>query len=136
MTHGGGATAEMTGHPLISAEKVQGTAVYNLEGDRLGHVEDLMLHKLSGTVAFAIMSFGGFLGMGEEYHVVPWQKLTYDTTLGGYRSDITESQLREAPAFSRDRDDDWSDRDRERELHDYWRSPYYWDKREAEAGRI
>jgi hypothetical protein len=52
---------------------------------------------------------------------------TYDTSLSGYRTDITEEQLRGAPAVDRDRDDyDWSDRERERELHDYWRTPYYW----------
>jgi hypothetical protein len=62
------------------------------------------------------MSFGGFLGMGEEEHAVPWSKLTYDTSLGGYRTDITEDQLRGAPAFTRDRSWDWSDRQREREL--------------------
>jgi hypothetical protein len=60
MTHG--ATPEMTGNPLISASKVQGSAVFNMEGERLGHVEDIVLHKMSGKVAFAIMSFGGFLG--------------------------------------------------------------------------
>jgi hypothetical protein len=61
-----------------------------------------------------------------EEHAVPWSKLTYDTNLGGYRTDITEQQLRGAPAFSRDRSYDWSDRDRERELHDYYGASYYW----------
>jgi hypothetical protein len=69
----------------------------------------------------------GMRRMGEDEHTIPWSKLTYDTGLGGYRTDITEEQLRGAPSFYRDRDDyDWSDRERERELHDYWRTPYYW----------
>ena len=68
-----------------------------------------------------------FLGMGTEEHVNPWGKLTYDTNLGGYRTDITEAKsFEEAPAFSRDREYDWSDRTREQELHDYYRTPYYW----------
>ena len=130
------ASATMTGNPLIESDRVEGTTVYDPSGNNIGSIKRLMIEKISGRVAYAVMSFGGFLGMGEEYYVVPWQKLTYDTTLGGYRTDITESQLREAPDFSRDRDYDWSDRDRERELHDYWRSPYYWETREAEAARV
>jgi hypothetical protein len=55
-------------------------------------------------------------------------KLTYDTSLGGYRTDLTEEQVRGAPAFSRDRNWDWSDRTREQQLHDYYRAPYYWDE--------
>jgi hypothetical protein len=83
----------------------------------------LLIEKISGRVAYAVMSFGGFLGMGREEHAMPWNKLTYDTTLGGYRTDITEQQLRGAPAFSRDSTYDWNDRNRERELHDYYSGP-------------
>jgi hypothetical protein len=89
-------------------------------------IKRLMIEKLSGQVAYAIMSFGGFMGMGSEKHTIPWRKLNYDTSLGGYRTDITESQLRDAPTFYRDQNWDWSDRNREQELHDYYRAPYYW----------
>jgi hypothetical protein len=82
---------------------------------------------VSGKIPYAVMSFGGFLGMGQDQYTIPWDKLEYDTSLGGYRTDITESQLKGAPSFARDRDYDWSDRTRERELHDYWDAPYYWD---------
>jgi hypothetical protein len=85
-----------------------------------------MIEKTSGR--YSVMSFGGLLGMGEEEHSIPWSKLTYDTSLGGYRTDITEDQLRGAPAFTRDRSWDWSDRQREWELHDYYRRRYYWDE--------
>jgi hypothetical protein len=57
-----------------------------------------MIEKISGRVAYAVMSFGGFLGLGAEEHAVPWSKLTYDTNLGGYRTDLTEQQLR-CPSF-------------------------------------
>ena len=73
---------------LISADKVIGTAVYNRQGDRLGSVYGLMLNKLNGQVAYAVMSFGGFLGIGENYHPLPWRMLTYDTSLGGYVVDL------------------------------------------------
>ena len=115
-----------TGKPLIESDRVEGTTVYDREGNDIGSIKRLMIEKLSGQVAYAVMSFGGFLGMGSEEHTIPWSKLNYDTSLGGYRTDITEDQLRGAPTFYRDQDWDWSDRNREQELHDYYRAPYYW----------
>jgi hypothetical protein len=112
----------MTGKPLIESDRVKGTTVYDPQGNSVGSIKRLMIEKISGRVAYAVMSFGGFLGMGSEEHTIPWSKLS----LGGYRTDITESQLRGAPAFSRDRNWDWSDRSQEQELHDYFRARYYW----------
>ena len=112
-------SATMTGKPLIEGDRVEGTTVYDPQGNNLGSIKRLMIE----------MSFGGFLGMGTEEHPVPWEKLTYDTRLGGYRTDITEQQLRGAPAFARDPNYDWSDRNRERQLHDHYRAPYYWEER-------
>ena len=120
------ATAEMMGKSLIESDRVEGTTVYDPQGNNIGSIKRLMIEKISGRVAYAVMSFGGFLGMGTEEHSIPWKKLTYDTSLGGYRTDVTEAQLKGAPAFSRDSKWDWSDRNRERELHDYYKSPYYW----------
>jgi hypothetical protein len=120
--------AAMTGKPLIESDRVEGTSVYDPKGTSIGSIKRLMIEKVTGRVAYAVMSFGGFMGMGTEEHSVPWSKLTYDTSLGGYRTDITETQLRAAPAISRDRNYDWTDRNRERELHDHWRTPYYWDE--------
>jgi PRC-barrel domain len=119
-------TGTMTGKPLIESDRVEGATVYDPQGNNIGSIKRLMIEKISGRVAYAVMSFGGFLGIGEEEHSIPWDKLTYDTSLGGYRTDITEEQLRGAPAFSRDRNYDWSNREKERELHDYWGSRYYW----------
>jgi hypothetical protein len=105
---------------------VEGTTVYDPKGTNIGSIKRLMIEKMSGRVAYAVMSFGGFLGIGTEEHSIPWSKLTYDTTLGGYRTDVTEAQLKAAPSFSRDSKWDWSDRNRERELHDHYKAPYYW----------
>jgi hypothetical protein len=115
-----------TGKPLIESDRVEGTTVYSMDGSDIGSIKRLMIDKISGKVAYAVMSFGGFLGMGAEEYTIPWSKLDYDTSLGGYRTDITEAQLRGAPTFYRDGDYDWTDRERERELHDYWRAPLYW----------
>jgi hypothetical protein len=116
----------MSGKPLIESDRVEGTTVYDPKGESIGSIKRLMIEKISGKVVYAVMSFGGFLGLGAEEHTIPWNKLDYDTTLGGYRTDITGEQLRGAPNFYRGGDYDWSDRNRERELHDYWRAPYYW----------
>ena len=92
----------MTGKPLIESDRVEGTTVYDPGGNNIGSIKRLMIEKVSGRVAYAVMSFGGFLGLGAEEHAVPWKKLTYDTSLGGYRTDITEQQLRGAPASFRE----------------------------------
>src|SRR3954465_7406419 len=116
----------MTGKPLIESDRVEGTSVYDPQGKSIGSIKRLMIEKLSGKVAYAVMSFGGFLGMGEDEHTVPWSKLTYDTSLGGYRTNITKDQLKGAPTFYRDRDYDWNDRKREGELHEHYGAQSYW----------
>jgi len=88
-------------HPLIESDHIEGTAVYDASGKRIGTVKRLVIEKVSGHVAYAVTSFGGFLGLGAEVHTVPWEQLHYDTDLGGYRTSITEDQLRKAPEFSR-----------------------------------
>jgi hypothetical protein len=121
------ASEAMTGKPLIESDRVEATTVYDPAGNNIGSIKRLMIEKISGRVAYAVMSVGGFLGLGVEEHAVPWSKLTYDTNLGGYGTDLTEQQLQRAPAFSsRDGTYDFRDRDRERELHNYYRAPYYW----------
>lgn len=121
-------TGRMTGKPLIESDRVEGTNVYDPAANKIGEIKRLMIEKMSGRIPYTVMSFGGFLGIGEEEHTIPWNKLEYDTSLEGYRTDITEKQLQGAPTFYRDREYDWSDRARERELHDYWGTPYYWDR--------
>jgi PRC-barrel domain len=73
------AGSPMTGKPLIESDRVEGTTVYDPSGNNIGSIKRLMIEKISGRVAYAVMSFGGFLGMGTEEHAVPWNKLTYDT---------------------------------------------------------
>lgn len=111
---------------LISAGKVQGTNVYNTNGDSLGEVYDVMIDKLSGKVAYAIMSFGGFLGVGERYHPLPWNTLKYDTRQGGYVVGLTRQQLEGAPTFARTETPAWGDRTYEKSIHDYYgAAPYH-----------
>ncbi|GGC53933.1 PRC-barrel domain-containing protein [Chelatococcus reniformis] len=116
---GGHVAADETAN-LIAASKVEGTSVYNSDGDSMGSIYDVMLDKSSGQVAYALMSFGGFLGMGENYHPLPWQKLHYDTGLGGYVVDESPDRLKKAPTITRDyaHDPGWS-----RRVNDYYGVP-------------
>jgi sporulation protein YlmC with PRC-barrel domain len=105
---------------LISSEKVDGTAVYNRDGDRLGTVDHLMIDKFTGQVEYAVMSFGGFLGMGESYNPVPWKSLTYDVNLGGYIIDTDRSRLESAPRYTTSNQPNWSDRAYTERVDNYW----------------
>ena len=109
---------------MIESDRVEGTAVYAPDGHHIGTIKQLMIEKVSGQVAYAVMTFGGFLGLGAHEHTIPWPKLAYDTRRGSYRTDITEEQLRGAPAAFGD-DEVWPDRKREQEFQDYWRIPPY-----------
>jgi sporulation protein YlmC with PRC-barrel domain len=94
------APGQMTGKPLIESDRVEGTYVYDPNGKHIGTIKRLMIDKINGKVAYALMSFGGILGMGAEEHTIPWDKLNYDTSLGGYRTEITEDQLQGAPTLT------------------------------------
>ena len=87
---------------LIASNKVEGTPVYGRDGDRLGSIYNFMVDKRSGQVEYAVMSYGGFLGMGQRYYPLPWRILTYDTREGGYHIDMRERDLENAPSFDRD----------------------------------
>jgi hypothetical protein len=110
---------------LIASNKVEGTAVYDRRGERLGSVYNFMVDKVSGQVAYAVMSFGGFLGIGDSYHPLPWKSLTYDTGKGGYVVDLDRSRLEGAPRYRPD-EDPWSDRDYGRSIYDYYGIAYPW----------
>ena len=97
-TTGSGTATDETGR-LIASNKVEGTAVYNRQGDRLGTVHNFMVDKRSGQAEYAVMSFGGFLGMGESYHPLPWKVLTYDTDQAGYVVDLDKDMLEKAPSY-------------------------------------
>jgi hypothetical protein len=118
---GSGSVATDETHDLIASNKVEGTAVYDRQGNRLGSVYNFMVDKRSGQVAYAVMSFGGFLGMGDSYHPLPWKSLTYDTTQGGYVVDLDKQRLQGAPSYTAgEAEGYWSDRSRGRGIDDYY----------------
>ncbi len=109
---------------LLASDKAEGTAVYDRQGDRLGSVYNVMIDKYSGQVAYAVMSFGGFLGIGERYHPLPWRMLTYDTGLGGYVVDVTRERLESGPAHGRDEAPWSSNPDYGRDVYSQYGLPY------------
>lgn len=109
---------------LIGSDKVQGTRVYGANGEAIGTIERVMIGKTSGKVAYAVLSFGGFLGLGDDHYPLPWDSLSYDTTLGGYKTNLSEAQLRDAPRFERTNDWDWADQNRSRSINDFYGVPW------------
>jgi hypothetical protein len=105
---------------LIGSDKVEGTAVYGANDTKIGSIERVMIDKITGKVSYAVLSFGGFLGIGDDHYPLPWQSLKYDTRLGGYRTGITETQLKGAPKYSNDNAWNWSDPARTRAVNDYY----------------
>ena len=110
---------------LIASDKVEGTAVYGADGRRIGSIERILLEKRGGRVGYAVLSFGGFLGSGDDYYPLPWEKLHYDEELDGYRIDLTKEQITGAPRY-RDRDDESWYRENDRTIYDYYGVPPYW----------
>jgi PRC-barrel domain len=115
---------EITSGSLIAAEKVNGTNVYNRAGEKLGHVEDIMLDKISGRACYAVMSFGGFLGIGNKHWPLPWSALTYDMSKEGFVVDIDKKKLEKAPSYDSD-DFRWTP-DYGRSVDRYYGAPSYW----------
>ena len=97
-------TEHGTTSSLIAGDRVEGTAVYDAHGKRIGKVERLVIDRASGQVTYAVLSFGGFLGIGADHYPIPWPMLDYDEKLGGYRVDITEEQLKNAPKIEQGKD--------------------------------
>jgi hypothetical protein len=112
-------------HDLIGSDRVEGTNVYRSNGDKIGEIERVMLEKVSGRAAYAVMSFGGFLGMGEEHYPVPWQRLTYNETLGGYELNISDEELKNAPKYATGEEWKW-DSSHGRTVYGYYGVPPYW----------
>ena len=111
---------------LIGSDKVDGTAVYGADQQKIGSIERVMIDKMSGKVAFAVLSFGGFLGMGEDFYPLPWSTLNYDTNLGGYLVNLTKDQLEKAPKYTKSTDWNWN-RENDQRVYNYYKANPYWD---------
>jgi hypothetical protein len=113
-------TATNETRDLIASDKVEGTAVYSRTGEKLGSVHNFMVDKRSGKVAYAVLSFGGFLGIGSSYHPLPWAQLTYEPSPGGYVVNLTREQLEGAPTYSASEAPLWDDPAYGRRIDEYY----------------
>jgi sporulation protein YlmC with PRC-barrel domain len=109
---------------MIGSDKVEGTAVYRSNGEKIGKIQRVMIGKQSGKVGYAVMSFGGFMGIGEDYYPLPWSLLTYNPQLEGYEVNISETQLKGAPKYSTHENWDWGTRTRT--IDDYYKVQPGW----------
>ena len=92
---------------LIGSDKVEGTAVYGADGEKIGAIERVMIEKISGRVSYAVLSFGGFLGIGDDYYPLPWSSLKYNVELGGYQTMVPIEKIKGAPKYARNGSWDW-----------------------------
>lgn len=111
---------------IIAADRVEGTSVYDTAGHKVGTVAHVMIDKVSGNVCYVVMSFGGFLGMGDRYHPLPWSLLEYDTDQGGYVVNLDKDTLSGAPTYGNNENVNWEDETWGRRVHDYYGVPPYW----------
>ena len=113
-------------HELVSSRRVEGTAVYSPSGEKLGTIHSVMIGKRSGQVAYAVLSAGGWLGIGAHVHPLPWQLLTYDVDRDGYVVAVDRDQLGRAPSMALDETDRPIDRDYQERVASYWGTMPWW----------
>ncbi len=111
-------------HELIGSDRVQGTGVYRSSGQKIGHIVRIMIDKRSGQAAYAVMNFGGFLGLGQESYPLPWSLLDFNPKLGGYEVNVSDEQLKQAPNFMNDEKFDLGERDMR--IYEYYGVAPYW----------
>jgi len=110
---------------LIASNRVEGTAVYNREGEKLGRIESFMVDKRSGQAEYAVMSFGGLFGLGHDHYPLPWNVLEFDPDKGGYVVNLDKEKLKEGPNFRAGEEPEF-DRDYGRRVYDYYGIIYTW----------
>lgn len=113
-----------TRHNVISASDVEGTKVYNTAGEKLGSIDDLVIDKLSGQVRYAVLEFGGFLGVGTDRYPLPWSMLKYDTSQDGYVVPLDKATLERAPRYAKDDVPAYTE-EYGRKVYDYYGSTWY-----------
>lgn len=113
-------------HEMISSLRVEGTPVFNPEAERLGDIHSVMLGKVDGRVRYAVLSFGGFLGLHTHVFPIPWELLHYDVDLNGYVVELTKEQLEQAPSLTLDETERPIDREQERAMTSYWNTLPWW----------
>jgi hypothetical protein len=110
---------------FIGSDNVEGTAVYGADRQKIGSIERVMIDKMSGKVAYAVLGYGGFLGIGDDHYPTPWASLKYDRDLSGYITNVTRDQLDEAPHYRNDTEWAWS-RENDKRVYDHYQASPFW----------
>lgn len=118
---------------IVSADTMTGDSVRNLSGDDLGNVQEVMLDVQDGSIAYAVLSFGGFLGMGDKMFAVPWKALTLVQDEEYFLLDVDKTVLENAPGFDKDNWPDFSDPSWGQGIHDHYSTTPYWQREGHEA---
>jgi hypothetical protein len=112
-------------HRLIASDRVERTVVCRSDGTKVGIIERLMIDKVSGKVAYAVLSFGGFMGVGVKHIPVPWDRMKYGVSLDAYEINLSDEELSRAPSFAADNEFDWGYRDDVIANLNFYRTPPY-----------
>ena len=112
------------GPQLMGADTLLGNDVYNKDGEDLGDIKEFMIDMASGKVAYAVLSFGGVLGMGDTLFAVPWPALKLDTVNKRFTLDVPKETLKDAPGFDKDKWPTMSDKTRAGGVHKFYGTPY------------
>ena len=108
------------GPALMGADTLIGNDVYNQKDEDLGNIKEIMLDMRTGRVSYAVLSFGGFLGMGDKLFAVPWNALTLDTKNQRFVLNVEQDRLKQAPGFDKDKWPNMADQAWAKEIHFYY----------------
>ncbi|GAB1579211.1 PRC-barrel domain-containing protein [Bordetella petrii] len=122
----GKATADGPGPEIMAADTLTGNDVYNPANEKLGTIQDIMLDVPHGRVAYAVLSHGGVLGMGDKLYAIPWSALVLDTDRKCFVLDVGKDRLKNATGFDKDHWPSMGDRQWAQELYEYYDQPPYW----------
>ncbi|KAB0630852.1 PRC-barrel domain-containing protein [Burkholderia latens] len=122
----GAATAAGPGPDVMAADTLEGNKVYTTDGDDVGKIKDIMLDVRSGRVAYAVLSSGGLLGIGDKLLAIPWSALTLDTERKCFLLSVSSERIRNAPGFDKDHWPAMADPQWAAPLHEYYGSTPYW----------
>ncbi len=114
------------GPEVMAADTLQGDKVVNRQGENLGEIEDIMLDVPSGRVAYAVLSFGGVMGIGDKLFAVPWSALTLDADQKCFVLDVSKDRLKNAPGFDKDRWPSMADTSWATDVHSFYNAQPYW----------
>ena len=125
----GGGVGEGPGPDVMAAATLDGNQVRSSDDEDIGKISNIMLDVRSGRIAYAVLSEGGFLGMGAKLHAIPWSALTLDTAKKCFRVDMTAQQMKDEPGFDKDHWPAMADAQWGAEIHRYYNRDPYWGRR-------